>query len=784
MTSSKYILRVCLIFGLLAVLSCSLIGSDVEHFSEGGGKNKCPNGLLSCGGQCVDSLSSPANCGACGKVCATGQVCDNGACSGSCSSAKTNCDSACVDLTKDPLHCGDCALACNAGETCASGTCSLECFPGQTACSSSCVDLETDDQHCGKCGNNCATGQACKAGSCATSCSGSQTECAGVCVDPATNQNHCGGCGKACKVGEACSDSQCKIACPGGQSECNGLCEDLQTDDKNCGACANACGAGDACANGQCTSTCPTGLTNCSGSCADLSTDSAHCGACGTVCSATEECVAAKCVTACKTQLNQAITDPWGYSWDGLERASANFTAANQTCTGLGARLPTASELYRVSATQSATVGQTIHNNYLWSVSPDGGTSQVRVRLSDASTSTTSKTGSLNYRCVCPPPLPAAFAGKSCYGPAAQGCFGLDAENKKLNVDLSDRPPLPKGTAIWECGFYGGHLAPPLKLVEAVLQGIGTGSNNYLHTADDVRNDSDLILRWTDPKTFSLAAAVNTGSTANLRPFRCMGSSEGGTHPTTIPSEWVPATGGAKGETKDNTASTWALAVSTCYGRGGHIPTTAELAEQVGKGLPGGSNQYLWGADTSSIVLSISSLSVLRWTGTTTPTYTSGPDLSALSKTTSQLFRCLYYPVDTTYSGPPSSACAGGCKEIALPGGSGAKLWFDSFDRAPSANLQTAIDTCRKQGGHLGSTRDFVEAIRAGLPNGSAAFVWTGDFSMFLASPFGGTYVLRSGTVKWTGTDPAFADTFGSSSSTADPSASLPYRCMWTNEGR
>lgn len=775
------LLLLCLFSGALA---CSVLGSDLGHFTEGGEGEGCSGGLDKCGEACVDPSSDPKNCGGCGKSCPGGQVCDNGACSDTCSGGRTNCDAACVDLNKDPLHCGDCAVACNSGETCASGSCNLSCFPGQTTCGSSCVDLQADDQHCGACGNNCPPGQACKAGKCEISCTAGQTECSGACVDTQTNQNHCGTCGKACNAGEVCAAGQCKIACPGGQTECSGLCKSLDSDDQNCGACGKACVGAEVCSSGQCTLACAPGETNCSGSCVNLDTDSANCGSCGNACGANQECSAKSCVIACKTQLNQPITDPWGYAWDGLERAAANAGQAAQICKSQGGRLPTASELYRVAATQSATVGQTIHTNFIWSNVPHGSSSQIRVRLSDASTSTTSVTSNLNYRCVCPPPLPAGFAGKACYGPAAQSCLGLDAEGKKLNVDMADRPPLPKGSAIWECAFYRGHLATPGRLVEAILQGVGTGSNVYLHTADDARNDSDLILRWQNPTTFSLAGSVTTGATTNLRPFRCVGSSQTGTHPSTIADEWVSPKGGNKGETKDTAAAAWATAASACFGKGGHVPTTAELAELVGQGLPGGSNAWLLGADTSSIVLSNVSLSALRWSGTSIPIYDNGSDVAAVSKTASQAYRCVYYPIDTAYTGPSASACAGGCKEIVLPGGSGAKLWFDSFDRAPAATLQNAIDTCRKQGGHLASGRDLVEGIRAGLGNGTGAFIWNGDFSLFLSSPFSGSYVLRTGTMRWTGNEPAFSDAYGSSSSTADPGATAPYRCTWTNELR
>ena len=765
------------------VVACSVLGSDLEHFTEGGGgAGQCSPGLARCGEECVDTSSNPEHCGACDSPCPGGQVCDVGACSDSCSSGKTNCDSACVDLDTDPLHCGDCSTACNVGESCGSGGCVVTCFPGQTACGSSCVDLETDDQHCGKCGVSCAPGEACQAGKCVISCSGGQKECSGACVDTQTNQNHCGACGAACKAGEACSSGQCKIACPGGQVECGGLCKSLDSDGKHCGACGNACVGSEVCSGGKCTLDCAVGETNCAGSCVDLASNAAHCGACGTACGTDQECSGKKCVVACKTKLNSPITDPWGYSWDGLERAAAAHAAATQTCSGFAGRLPTASELYRVGATQSATVGQTIHTNYLWSLTPNGSAERIRVRLSNGSTASSASTASSNFRCVCPPPLPPAFTGKACYGSAAQGCFALDGEGKKLGIDSTDRPALPKGSAIWECGFYHGHLATPARLVEAIAKGVGAGSNDYLHTADDTRNDSDLVVRWQDPKTFSLATGVSSGAHTGLRPFRCTGASQGGTHPSTIAGEWVPATSGAKSETKDSAAAGWAAAASACFAKGGHVPTTAELAELVGRGLPAGSGSWLWGADTSSIVLSSATASVLKWTATATPSYASGADLTAQAKTASLAFRCLYYPIDAGFAGPAASACSGSCSEIALPGGSGAKLWFDATDR-PAASLQAAIDTCRKSAGHLASTRDLLEGIRAGLGGGSNKYLWAGDFTQHLASPYTG-YQLRATTMRWSGSAPTFADVYGTSSSVADPASALPSRCFWTNELR
>jgi hypothetical protein len=42
----------------------------------------CPTGSVVCGSACSNLQGDPANCGACGNVCAHGQVCDLGACTG------------------------------------------------------------------------------------------------------------------------------------------------------------------------------------------------------------------------------------------------------------------------------------------------------------------------------------------------------------------------------------------------------------------------------------------------------------------------------------------------------------------------------------------------------------------------------------------------------------------------------------------------------------------------------------------------------------------------------
>ncbi len=69
---------------------------------------------------CVDVRSDPDNCGDCGTICGTGEVCTSGACV--CGPAALVCGGTCVDPTSDPSNCGACGRSCGAG-TCAGGDC-------------------------------------------------------------------------------------------------------------------------------------------------------------------------------------------------------------------------------------------------------------------------------------------------------------------------------------------------------------------------------------------------------------------------------------------------------------------------------------------------------------------------------------------------------------------------------------------------------------------------------------------------------------------------------------
>ncbi|KAL6864819.1 hypothetical protein ACP4OV_015970 [Aristida adscensionis] len=64
-------------------------------------------GATCCGGQCVDTVSSPYHCGGCHKVCKGRHP--------------TCCGGRCVDLTSDKDNCGMCGNRCN--KKCSYGFC-------------------------------------------------------------------------------------------------------------------------------------------------------------------------------------------------------------------------------------------------------------------------------------------------------------------------------------------------------------------------------------------------------------------------------------------------------------------------------------------------------------------------------------------------------------------------------------------------------------------------------------------------------------------------------------
>lgn len=122
---------------------------------------------------CDASLTNdPANCGACGRTCAAGELCTRGVCVvNTCRAGYAECDrsigTVCeTSLASDPANCGACERRCATGAVCSRGVCRVACVEGDAMCLGRCVDYATDALHCGGCGIRCGPVSVCRAGQC------------------------------------------------------------------------------------------------------------------------------------------------------------------------------------------------------------------------------------------------------------------------------------------------------------------------------------------------------------------------------------------------------------------------------------------------------------------------------------------------------------------------------------------------------------------------------------------------------------------------------------------
>ncbi|MEZ4406094.1 MAG: hypothetical protein R3A52_06435 [Polyangiales bacterium] len=259
-----------------------------------------------------------------------------------------------------------CGRACAAGQVCSEGACTTTCGPGLATCGAGdtafCTNTQIDPTNCGGCGNVCALPSAatngCVAGP-APSCAARPPRATATARhgqrlrdEPPLRRGGCGACGRACALpnaSAACTGGACVIgACNPGFADCDGMpangCEvDTRTDNANCGTCRTVCTAGQVCSGSVCGTTCAPGLATCPSVggappfCANTNVDPANWWMCGRVCAlpsvASNGCAAGACtVVTCNAGTGNCDGVAANGCETNLQTSGANCGACGRAC--------------------------------------------------------------------------------------------------------------------------------------------------------------------------------------------------------------------------------------------------------------------------------------------------------------------------------------------------------------------------------------------------------------------------------------------------------------------
>jgi hypothetical protein len=347
---------------------CQMVGADIDG--------------------CETDITTVMNCGGCGNVCnlnnATGATCSNGKCAYTCKPGFADCnmmgantDGCETDLTT-PANCGGCGKACDTvnsnGATCNGMGCSYaSCKPGHADCNMMAPDYDgcetptNTTSNCGGCGNVCnvanANSASCNGTSCSYVCKANFADCVMVgantdgCETSTAQVNNCTGCGKTCdaqqSVGAMCNGTTCSYSsCKPGFADCSLTAPDLDgcetntnSSVTNCGGCGKACDMvnsnGAMCSAGACTyQSCKNGFADCVmtapnlNGCETATTTTSNCGGCGNVCNVgnanSASCNGTTCSYVCKPGF--ADCSMLGANTDGCETPTTTTT----NCGGCG----------------------------------------------------------------------------------------------------------------------------------------------------------------------------------------------------------------------------------------------------------------------------------------------------------------------------------------------------------------------------------------------------------------------------------------------------------------
>jgi len=479
------------------------------------------------------------------------------------------------------------------------------------------------------------------------------------------------------------------------------------------------------------------------------------------------------------------LLDSWGFTWDGMMRPAMNWTDADALCKSLGARLPTGTELYRVSQNQTKLFGPMATGDWQWTVVRYSSTGHSIGRLNDGEVEYTGDTSAINFRCVWSNNTKDYYTGNHCYGPPGNECFGLATQGNLYVMDSYDRPPMRYSAAFAECAFYYSHMPDAGRLTQAIRAGLPNGTNSHLWTSDQVEWQSGniryhMIARWSGVNMNFNAYwdEGNAGQDGSEYRFRCVGVKQAHTTtPVNVPNSSFSKTYLTTTKTDEGT-ELLTDAMDKCYKKGAHLATSNELYELINGKLSGGSDTWMWVADWIGNWSSPWWLQSVKWAGTIEsidPADGNHTTNVHRSDGTKRPYRCVWYPVDKDYKGPQS--CNGGCFEVKIADTDPpVKMWMDKSDRS-GTHWAGAQQLCYLAGGHMAGRRDLFEMIRAGLPAGSNNWLWTNE----IEGVHSGNHPLAS-IMRWAGENTGYNDY--SEPSWAHISDGRPYRCFWTNELR
>jgi len=493
------------------------------------------------------------------------------------------------------------------------------------------------------------------------------------------------------------------------------------------------------------------------------------------------------------------LEDPWGYTWDGMMRPIATWSEADKKCKELGGRLPSGTEIYRVSQVGGSPGGAKLFGpmgtgDWLWSGIQYAAAHHTMGKMNDGDINYSGDSSKRHYRCVWPNNYKKYFTGNHCYGPADAECFALATEGKRYYMDNYDRPRMYYSAAVSECNFYHAHVADSGRYTQAIKSGLSNGTNNWQWTSDQVNHSENYqyyyCLRWSGVKTDFDGSWQSSYANSHCHVtseywFRCLGVNYvAEKSPVNVANRYDSDTTYLTSTTNDMPKKRWHEAIDHCWSLGGHLSGGLDMYELGKSGLPGGTNEWLWTTDQVGNWSSHWRVLLTRWNGTD-----KGMDPSGGTYTThdgmhydySKYFRCTWYPVDTEYTGPQPGACTGGCQEFVLANTNPpVKIWADKQDR-PSTNWAGANQICYLAGGHLASQRDMTEIIRKGLENGTNSWQWTSEVHRVHND-------VLIGQVRWSGTNPNYGDYkngYNNITWTSNtPSHNYHFRCVWTNELR